>query len=503
MDKESVPGDGNVDTSELIVSIQSLQSKCIAILEQCKQWNDKKPIEGLHRYTNSLTSELHFLEKLLNKPEQIKKEYVQSTNLGYLEAVYEALASVGERREEVMRLVSTPSKNDSIWKSRAAMIKESSIKVDIVAEHGLVWIKVIARNAKAFRHEVMGLEWDAASFEEEEDDDTDDEEENSRQAPLLGTATAHFESLPIFKKAQKYLDTAKAHHVQFHTPIVVFAFMRIYPEEDVFVQKIMDHLSEMGVVVYMAPPPTTTTTTTTTTTATHSLRSSYTPLLSHYVDIDHLTTPSINVDVSSALAILSELSHHVCPPEEVSALPLKIQAEREAKRAVLPQILPYIKDKKLFIIRSAYERLKSIVDVVGGPNEKRRFCYLFRNVLQDKAESSFDPELWTCLPSLSIDLLEDASSVFFEKLLDPPPPSAKGQPPASRLNNGRKIRTRFSDFHAKIFGSGHHYKMTTLTAIQWMETALEDAGLQGALLVTHEPRSLAERKMTGRKRHDA
>ncbi|OAD05116.1 hypothetical protein MUCCIDRAFT_80206 [Mucor lusitanicus CBS 277.49] len=463
------------DPVDLVPSIQLLRDKCTTILKQCKAWNDQQPIEGLHRYTNSLTAELHFIDKLLENPKKIKKEHVQSTNLSYLEAVFEALSQAGERRNEVMRLASAPAQNNSQWMSRAAMIRNHSVKVDIVAENGLVWIKVIARNAKAFRHELMGLEWDDSSSScSSSDEDEDDGNDGGKQPSLA--SSGDFDSLPIFKKAREYLKTAQAHHVQFHTPIVVFAFMRIKPEEDVFVQRIMDRLTEIGIVVHMQDPH-------------NTLQASYLPLLKDVGDLDHLTTPSINLDVSSALAILSELSHHVCLPKQVSAIPIQVQAEREALVPALPQILPYITGKKLCIIQTAYDRLKDIVHVVGGPNETARFNYLFREHLGLDLE--FDQELWTVLPSLSVEIMPDASSEAFVKLLDPP--SQK-----SKLNNGRKIRTRFSDFHAKIFGSGDHYKMTTLTSIQWMETALKDAGVQGALLVSHEPRSLAEKKMESR-----
>lgn len=387
---------------------------------------------------------------------------MQSTNLGYLEAVFEALEGVGKRKNKVMSQMSAPLAEKSTWMNRAAMTRNRSAKVDIIAENGLVWIKVIARNAKAFRHELMGLEWN---------DDSDTESESESDSEQVNSVEADFDSLPIFKKAREYLKTAQAHHVQFHTPIVVFAFMRISPDEDIFVQRIMNKLTEIGIIVHLQQPS--------------SIHSTYMPLLKDIDDIDHISTRSINLDVSSSLAILSELSHHVCLPDQVSAMPLKIQAERELKVPALPQIIPYVTGKKLYMIQSAYDRLEEIVNVVGGPNEKARFEYLFRK----DDDIPFDPVLWTCLPSLSVQIMPDASSESVSRLLDPPFQNK------SKLNNGRKIRTKFSDFHARIFGSGDHYKMTTLSAIQWMETALKDAGVQGTFIVSHEPRSLAEKKM--------
>lgn len=51
---------------DLIPKVKALHDRCVAILDQCKTWNEKKPIEGLYRYTNSLTAEMHFIEKVKN-----------------------------------------------------------------------------------------------------------------------------------------------------------------------------------------------------------------------------------------------------------------------------------------------------------------------------------------------------------------------------------------------------------------------------------------------------
>lgn len=60
---------------ELIPQVRALKERCIFILEQCKVWNEERPIEGLHRYTNSLTAELTFIEKVRKKkPRALKKK---------------------------------------------------------------------------------------------------------------------------------------------------------------------------------------------------------------------------------------------------------------------------------------------------------------------------------------------------------------------------------------------------------------------------------------------
>ncbi|KAI8878764.1 hypothetical protein K501DRAFT_227890 [Backusella circina FSU 941] len=373
------------------------------------------------------------------------------------------------KRTEVMRLVTVPTNN--AWMSKADMMRNESIKVDIVAENGLVWIKVIARNAKGFRHELAGLEWmDSDSEEEEEEEEDDSDIDEKRNGLPVQTENQVFDGLAIFKKARSYLKSAEMHHVQFRKPVVVFAFMCIRPDEDVYVQRIMERLKEMDVVVYQPSEK--------------SLSSCYMPLIN---DTGCYTTESINLDVSSVLAIISQMSHRPCAPEDVSSPPLKVQAEREVYSHALPEIKQYITGKKLFMVQTAFEKLAGIIGVVGGKYENARYNYLFRYHLHLDLE--FDQELWTDLPSLSIEILPDKISPRFQQLLEIPANNK------SKLNNGRKIRTRFSDFHAIIFGSGEYYKMTTLTAIQWMNTALVDAGITGDFIITHEPRSLAEKKM--------
>lgn len=49
---------------DLIPQVESLHQRCVSILKECKAWNEKKHIEGLHRYTNSLSAEMHFIEKV-------------------------------------------------------------------------------------------------------------------------------------------------------------------------------------------------------------------------------------------------------------------------------------------------------------------------------------------------------------------------------------------------------------------------------------------------------
>ncbi|KAI9033961.1 hypothetical protein CLU79DRAFT_726446 [Phycomyces nitens] len=454
--------DGQV-SPELVDQVKALLDRCLSIQDSCKELEEHS-LEGLHRLTKSLVSEIQFLERLLDNPERIKKKYIQTTNLTYIEAVYEALISSGNV-VEVLRTLAVPV-NDKVWRSRSEMIRHRSIKVDVVAESELVWIKVFAQNARAMRYEMAGLE----QLSEDEQDSDEDED-----GFVYQTREDDIKQLPIFKKARDFLASAQAHHVHFRRPAVVFAFMRIRRDDDPFLREMMEKLEEMGIIVHMLDDS-------------DSIHSTYSRVVEP-IDPFDLTTPVLNIDVGTALALLSEMAHHACLPSEVEGEPLQIQAAREGIVPALPQLKRFLDNKKLCMVNTAFDRLKNIVDVIGGPLEQARFSYLFRTHLG--ISTTFDPVLWTTLPSLAITVVPDAPSEEFSQLLEPPARRAK-------LNNGRKIRTQFSLFHANVFGSGDTYKWTTVTSIQWMATALAEAGLTGVSTICHEPRSLAEQKMQSR-----
>lgn len=397
----------------------------------------------------------------------IKKEYIQSSNISYLDAVHDAMTEL-RSIDELMTLKSVPPPDQKEWMPRAELMRNKTVKVDLVAESGLVWIKVIARNAKGLRFDMAGLEYDDNDMYEEEDD----EEELEETMGSLHVGNEGFDQLPIFKKAQDYLASAQAHQVHFRTPIVIFAFMRLQ-ENDEFVGRILDHLRSMGIVVYSAGDES-------------SLQTACQVALGEPVPVKSLATLKLNLDVSTVLALLSEMTHAPCQPDQVEGEALQMQAEREMISPELPVLRDLLINKELYMVQSAFNRLEAIVNVVGGSREQSRFRYLFRDHLSITQE--YDPELWTQLPPLSVHVIPDNTSDRFKQLLEPP--SRKG-----KLNNGRKIRSRFSEFHAIIFGSGDAYRMTTITAIQWMDTALDDAGLTGTAIIAHEPRSLAEQKM--------
>ena len=52
------------DNLDILPQVRALRERCLTILDDCQSWQQQQPIEGLHRYTNSLTAELSFIDKV-------------------------------------------------------------------------------------------------------------------------------------------------------------------------------------------------------------------------------------------------------------------------------------------------------------------------------------------------------------------------------------------------------------------------------------------------------
>lgn len=332
------------------------------------------------------------------------------------------------------------------------------VKVDVVAENGLVWIRVNARNAKGLRHDIAGLEESSSGSSEE------DEHEGA-----IGG-----DNLPLFRKAKALMASAERHLVHFQKPMVVYAFMRISTGDDPYVdEQIIDKLPNLGIVVYVKSDK--------------ALSEVYRQALNNSHQEIQVITDKLNLDVSTVMAVISEMVHRKgITPSMVRGDALELQATHEMSHPLLPELATILDKKQLFVTQAAMDKLNTIVPVVGGPKEIARFEYMLGK--NNKVD------LWINYPAdtsyLRLTIMEDKPTARFLELLQPP--SGK---PYKRINNGRRIRSKFNAFHVNVFGTGDHNRMTTVTSISWMRRALADAGLLGVAIVEHEPRSLAEQKM--------
>ncbi|XP_066970820.1 UPF0415 protein C7orf25 homolog [Macrobrachium rosenbergii] len=96
--------------------------------------NELQGVEGVNKLKKRIRAEINFLKKALRKGSDLKEEHIMCSNLGQLGALYDA--------------VSQASQVVGVLQNFSSQHLEK-IVVDVVAENGKQWIKVILRCPKA------------------------------------------------------------------------------------------------------------------------------------------------------------------------------------------------------------------------------------------------------------------------------------------------------------------------------------------------------------------
>ncbi|RUP43491.1 hypothetical protein BC936DRAFT_137089 [Jimgerdemannia flammicorona] len=471
---------------DLELYARTLHDKAISVLADVERWEGTTEIQGLDKYKSVVKAEVKFLEKILEFPDTIKKEHVQSSNVSYLDAVRNTVLT----SSDVVSVFKNFSFVQPITQTTNPTKKKWSVKVDVIADGGMRWYKVNARNVRALRHDLAGFE-DSDSEPSDSDSDFGSNSVSTLGAPDSDLVdTFSLAGLPVLQQARNFLAAAQQHEVHFRVPAITFRFSGISRNEDAFVDEhIIHRLESMGIRVQMrheftAPDPSSPTS------ATSNL------------------TPSLNLDLTTLIALVSQLSHTRNPQPTLFSdrESLRTQAAQELIRPILPSFHALFHNRTLYTTESARQKLMSVVAIVGGPQERRRAEFLFRASESGPAFTQQDRDLWLLYPPPlpRVEVMPDAPSDRFRDLLlrrTNPRPAGSNRPSHPTSANSqtppRAIRAKFNAFHFDVFGTGDAKRMTTVTAITWIGRSLSDAGVTGVAIATHEPRSLAEQKMGG------
>lgn len=157
----------------------------------------------------------------------------------------------------------------------------------------------------------------------------------------------------------------------------------------------------------------------------------------------------VNLDITTLITYVSALNYGGCYflfKEKV----LTEQAAQERRERVLPQLEEFMEGKELFACESAVRDFQSILETLGGPEEKKRAALLVKRI-----------------------------SVV------PDQPSDR----ALRLVASSKINSR----SLTIFGTGDTLKAITMTANSGFVRAAANQGVKFSVFV-HQPRALTESK---------
>ncbi|CAF3851345.1 unnamed protein product [Rotaria sp. Silwood2] len=350
----------------------------------------------------------------------VNVNHLKSSNLTHLRAVLEQIEDIGP---ENVNGVLVPFKDN----------RSQLLICELVYNEGRKWMKVIARNAQALH--------------------------------LIWKGNGHYGQRSILISMRQYLDTARSNEIHYQTPDIVFYFVQGVTEPLANLLK-KNGIIVKGAVVEVNEDVEKRLQIVDDFSSSDSDEESDSETddddnddevinnnnnNNNNIELMSSHEPSkINLDVSTLICLVSELTHggHIY---RYPSKWLEVPAELERAEHLAPKLENYMKGKELFICQTAYEEFNSIVNTVGGPNEKKRAEELFKRL--------------TIVP----DCLSERSAVLQE--------SVKIKP-----------RTKI------IFGTGDHLRAVTMTANRGFVRAAAQQGVPFAVYL-HESRALTEQQI--------
>ncbi|XP_052090868.1 UPF0415 protein C7orf25 homolog [Mytilus californianus] len=164
---------------------------------------------------------------------------------------------------------------------------------------------------------------------------------------------------------------------------------------------------------------------------------------------DVLEANGVNLDITTMITLVSSISHGGCNfifRENI----LSLQAKEERECPVLPALQQYLKGKEMYVCKTALDDFQTILNTLGGENEKRR----------------------------AAELLEKCKMVS-----DQPSVRSQNLPKTGKIRDRSKI----------IFGTGDQLKCVTVSANSGFVRAAEHQGIVFAVYL-HQSRALTEKK---------
>lgn len=351
---------------------------------------------------SSIVSELRTLEKLSDKievalaaakqkgnaGEEVEARYIhalRSSNLPFYEAVWgiargscSGLAGFGKRfywsegaggledgdedtGANAGKKRENGKKDGEDGKKLPNKDKRKSVLVDIVADDGGEWVKVSTISESRLLFEMAEKGWEKESepgsdedegkgrtvlrnYEDEEDDDEDE--------------------VGLIKLAMDMRRAANATRVRYRRPQIRFVLPRIEEQKSSDIDGIIGTIRGYDITVECGGRYTDVSDSQTAENQLNHL------LPSHFIRF----TPSLNVDCTLLLAMVSDLSHYksVHPsPDHHTAINRQIEIEKE--HPLLPiEIWPATVDREMLCTDEAGKRMQEIVDTIGTETEKKR-----------------------------------------------------------------------------------------------------------------------------------
>ncbi|XXG94860.1 hypothetical protein Hte_001119 [Hypoxylon texense] len=408
-------------------------------------------------FASEIRAEVDSLEKAAQSTDPLASHRVQSTNLPFLEPVWET----AKRSRDIVRLrcpVSAGPFEKQILAPGTRIVRSQgesqpcrlgSFIVDVIADGGHAWYKISSVNQKRL---LFDLAKEAVYFGDSDDD------EDGTQAAVRNDI-----DIPLLKLARSLASTAKGHRIQTKTPVAFLVLPRIKEGDNSDVDKVLEACRQLGVNLLCsddllpAPP------------VSDSLLHLMAPSPKVFSDV-------LNVDTSLLVALASDFSHTNVTKQPWFSHSHNDHTDLESKQSMLSLVYPMLGNHKLVCTREAAETFFHIADTLATDTEKARAHLILcrsgveksqeQRVIELKLLSIHEVPLCLQLPISIVDMNEGGCQ---DRFTDPIKKKL-----SSLLNPGKSV-----------FSYGWGSERTTLTCnsvvIKQLEKDLEQLSTLGDL----------------------
>lgn len=361
------------------------------------------------------------------------------------------------------------------WEEKAGnknLDKRKSVFVDIVADDGEEWVKVSTISETRLLFEMAKKGWEGGSDDDEDGEERTVLQNHGREDDSDYDDDDGDDEIELLKLASDMGKAANLVRVNYRRPRLRFMIPKIVegqvPEIDDLLKAIRSH----GVVVVCGEDVA----------AMQTFSESEHPLaeaVSVQDEVRNLLpnrfkrfTPTLNVDCTLLLAIISDLSHsmEIAPSEQYHrAINRQIEIERE-RPLLTTELWPAMESHELVCTGEAAQRMREIVETIGTETEKQRMTIIMGDQpFAGATSASIVGELQKMsdyqVPS-QLDLpirVVDANAAF-----------ASGNKQANLPPIAQKVEKILSDINTSVFMYGWISEIITITSNRTVVKQIEN-----------------------------
>ena len=331
----------------------------------------KENVLDLRSFRNAVHADVKSLERLAQAESNVPaaRHALRSTNLPFLLAVWNTARSC----RGVVAL-SRRFFHDASAATGKGLSSRKGVLVDVVALEGQEWVKVSTINERSLLYQLARVGWTHDSDSDDEDgikvmaEGSDALAKRDRQGLEDGQDEDDDEDdkVELVKMAQDLSRVAKGSKVRYKYPRVRLILAKIIEGREPVIDKIIEDVRATGVTVECNAP---------------GLCESIDFASSGDILFDRMApsplahlTPTLNLDCTILLALISDLSHlNISADSTAAHAAISRQIAAEASDPLLPtELYPALGNRRLVCAAPAARRMREIVGTVGTEAEKRR-----------------------------------------------------------------------------------------------------------------------------------